>query len=133
MEFEHPNLVCMSFCSVTSGMDSLLLMYHHIRVISHMTPLKGDAAKNHCKCELQAGSWSLMKLQGSPSLFFLLTLHQPESPVPQPRLQQTPPGTLQIRKGFRDHISLKIKGFFFPLYSPKHKSILLKVEREKQT
>lgn len=55
MEPEHPNLVCESSHSKTSGMDSLLLMYqrlHYIKVISHKTSLKGDAIE----CGLQTAS-----------------------------------------------------------------------------
>lgn len=129
MEFKHPNLVCESFSSMTFGMDSFLYYirgYHYITVISCMTSLKGDVAM----CEFQAGSQSLEKISSLFASSFPLTLHQPELPVPQPRLQQMLLGTLQSEKDSETIFLLRLRDFF-PLLFTTHKNMLLKGEREK--
>lgn len=81
-----------------SGMDSLLVMYRRLQC--HQGNFLRDVHKGKCghngsQCKFQAGRLSLKKIWGS--LFtssFSLTLHQPESLAPQPRLPQKLPGTL---------------------------------------
>ena len=129
MEFEHPNLGCESFHSKTSGMDSLLVMYQRLPL--HQGNFPHGIPKGWCHRvwipSSKSASWGNLRL--SLCLFFSLTLHQPELPVPRPRLQQTPLGTLQSEKDPEAKFLLRLRDFF--LIFTTCKNILLKVEKGK--
>lgn len=117
MEFKHPNLVCESFCTMTSGMNSLLIMYQ--RPPLHQGNFPHDIPKVQCHqvwiANRKSVSWRNLRL----SLYLFFT-HLASARVARAMAQAATnaAGNPAIRKGFRDQISFKTKGFFSPLYSP---------------